>query len=294
MTNANVSIGNTASAWTGSNGAFTVQIDQPGTYPVTIEAPGFHTSNSEIEIKTQSAFTNLFRKVLPADTNYFDLNFYDHVFRTNGTTGTKRWTTTPAVEIWTKKMKCLVALGNLCLQYEVTATPTPIHFESLTRAVVNIDFPQLTGNVISGVNITTKSHPTGTILNFASELTSHTIYVANMTRGSTSFGGAAYAGTASTGGNVAGQITGSEIHLNSYFQADKVGTYRHELAHALGWNHPSVAAGSLTEYDSMPRRSVMERPGIISSWDKSHGAILYTRPAGSASPDTDPTGSSVQ
>jgi hypothetical protein len=261
---------------------------------VTIEAPGFHTSKSEIEIKTQSATTNVLRKLLPADTNYFDLNFYDHVFRSDGTTGTKRWTTTPAVEIWTKKMKCLVALRNLCLQYEVTATPTPMYFESLIRAVVNIDFPQLTGNVISGVNITTKSHAPGTILNFASELTSHTIYVAYMTRGSTSFGSASYAGTASTGGNVDGQITGSEIHLNSYFHAGHIGTYRHELAHALGWAHPSVAAGSLTEYSSIPRPSVMDLPGIISSWDKSHGAILYTRPAGSASPDTDPTGSFLQ
>ncbi|MEC9302616.1 MAG: hypothetical protein VYA90_06795 [Acidobacteriota bacterium] len=279
--NAVVRIGNTAAVRSDANGRFAVAVEQTGIFPVVIQANGFHTSESEIEV--QSSLTIARRNLLTTNTDYFDLVFFDHVFRNKGTRGTRRWATTPTVEIWTKEMKCVETddNGKHCRKFEATDIAAPSEFETTIRSVVGSDIPSLTDDVISGISVTTKDHAAGTILERDSCGQPNKIKVAYMTAGTTDFSGRySYAASCSYS---SGEMVGSEVHMA---WTDDVGTYRHELAHTLGWSHPDG-------YDSIPRPSVMNLDAIITAWDTKHGKVLYRRAAGSTSPDKDPSGKTI-
>ncbi len=279
--NAVVRIGNTAAVTSDANGRFAVAVEQTGIFPVVIQANGFHTSESEIEV--QSSLTIARRNLLTTNTDYFDLAFFDHVFRDKGTRGTRRWVATPTVEIWTKEMKCLETDdgGKHCRKFEATDIAAPSEFETTIRSVVGSDIPSLTADVMSGISVTTKDHAAGTILERDSCGQPNKIKVAYMTAGTTDFSGRySYAASCSYS---SGEMVGSEVHMA---WTDDVGTYRHELAHTLGWSHPDG-------YDSIPRPSVMNLDAIITTWDTKHGKVLYRRAAGSTSPDKDPSGKTI-
>ena len=279
--NAVVRIGNTAAVTSDANGRFAVAVEQTGIFPVVIQANGFHTSESEIEV--QSSLTIARRNLLTTNTDYFDLAFFDHVFRDKGTRGTRRWVATPTVEIWTKEMKCLETDdgGKHCRKFEATDIAAPSEFETTIRSVVGSDIPSLTADVMSGISVTTKDHAAGTILERDSCGQPNKIKVAYMTAGTTDFSGRySYAASCSYS---SGEMVGSEVHMA---WTDDVGTYRHELAHTLGWSHPDG-------YDSIPRPSVMNLDAIITAWDTKHGKVLYRRAAGSTSPDKDPSGKTI-
>ena len=279
--NAVVRIGNTAAITSDANGRFAVAVEQTGVFPIVIQANGFHASESEIEV--QSSLTIARRNLLTTNTDYFDLVFFDHVFRNKGTRGTRRWTTTPTVEIWTKEMKCVETDdgGKHCRKFEATDITVPSEFETTIRSVVGSDIPSLTDDVISGISVTTKDHAAGTILERDSCGQPNKIKVAYMTAGTTDFSGRySYAASCSYS---SGEMVGSEVHMA---WTDDVGTYRHELAHTLGWSHPDG-------YDSIPRPSVMNLDAIITEWDTKHGKVLYRRAAGSTSPDKDPSGKTI-
>ena len=279
--NAVVRIGNTAAVTSDANGRFAVAVEQTGVFPIVIQANGFHASESEIEV--QSSLTIARRNLLTTNTDYFDLVFFDHVFRNKGTRGTRRWTTTPTVEIWTKEMKCVETDdgGKHCRKFEATDITVPSEFETTIRSVVGSDIPSLTDDVISGISVTTKDHAAGTILERDSCGQPNKIKVAYMTAGTTDFSGRySYAASCSYS---SGEMVGSEVHMA---WTDDVGTYRHELAHTLGWSHPDG-------YDSIPRPSVMNLDAIITEWDTKHGKVLYRRAAGSTSPDKDPSGKTI-
>ncbi len=279
--NAVVRIGNTAAVTSDANGRFAVAVEQTGVFPIVIQANGFHASESEIEV--QSSLTIARRNLLTTNTDYFDLVFFDHVFRDKGTRGTRRWVTTPTVEIWTKEMKCVETDdgGKHCRKFEATDIVAPSEFETTIRSVVGSDIPSLTDDVISGISVTTKDHAAGTILERDSCGQPNKIKVAYMTAGTTDFSGRySYAASCSYS---SGEMVGSEVHMA---WTDDVGTYRHELAHTLGWSHPDG-------YDSIPRPSVMNLDAIITEWDTKHGKVLYRRAAGSTSPDKDPSGKTI-
>ena len=279
--NAVVRIGNTAAITSDANGRFAVAVEQTGVFPIVIQANGFHASESEIEV--QSSLTIARRNLLTTNTDYFDLVFFDHVFRNKGTRGTRRWATTPTVEIWTKEMKCVETDdgGKHCRKFEATDITVPSEFETTIRSVVGSDIPSLTDDVISGISVTTKDHAAGTILERDSCGQPNKIKVAYMTAGTTDFSGRySYAASCSYS---SGEMVGSEVHMA---WTDDVGTYRHELAHTLGWSHPDG-------YDSIPRPSVMNLDAIITEWDTKHGKVLYRRAAGSTSPDKDPSGKTI-
>ena len=279
--NAVVRIGNTAAVTSDANGRFEVAVEQTGIFPVVIQANGFHASESEIEV--QSSLTIARRDLLTTNTDYFDLAFFDHVFRDKGTRGTRRWVATPTVEIWAKEMKCLETNddGKHCLKFEATGTATPSEFETTIRSVVGSDIPSLTNDVMSGISVTTIDHAAGTILELDSCGQPNKIKVVYMTAGTTDFSGRySYAASCSYS---SGEMVGSEVHMA---WTDDVGTYRHELAHTLGWSHPDG-------YDSIPRPSVMNLDAIITAWDTKHGKVLYRRAAGSTSPDKDPSGKTI-
>ena len=72
-------------------------------------------------------------------------------------------------------------------------------------------------------------------------------------------------------------------------------TYRHEMAHALGFMHPNLS-GTDSGYGLIPWESIMDNNHArktITREDKIHGYILYQRDPGFTSPDIDPAGSLV-
>jgi hypothetical protein len=79
-----------------------------------------------------------------------------------------------------------------------------------------------------------------------------------------------------------GEMYAGHIQINARHRTDR-GTYSHELAHILGFDHPAGL-------DAVPSRSIM-RGGHSTEptpFDILHGRVLYERPAGSRSPDKDP------
>ena len=82
---------------------------------------------------------------------------------------------------------------------------------------------------------------------------------------------------------ISGPINNAQIQMKPNNTA---GLYRHEIGHAIGMMHPDG-------YFSIPKPSVMGAEGNISAWDRYAGAVLYYRPMGSTTPDTDPSGNYV-
>jgi uncharacterized protein YjdB len=284
--NAVVRIGNTATATTDADGRFELEVDQPGVYPVVVEASGKHTSESYIEVESWS--TGAQRNVLPTNTSYFDLNFFDHVFRDKGSRGTRRWETKPTVEILTKEMECTATEdneGETCVAFKATENAAPSWFETNLRTIVNTGFPELTNNAdeTTGITITTVNPAAGTAYVLNACATPNRIRVAYVTAGSSNFDEASsYAqGCAYSGG----AFFGHDVHI-SWTQTPPMGTLRHEMAHTLGWRHPDG-------YDALPRDSIMEYRQEFTAWDRNVGRVAYERPTGSLSPDKDPAGSRI-
>ena len=304
--NATIRIGSTASATTDAEGYFTVDVGQSGILPVVIEASGFHTSESYLDVSaskqyTHNAVTAVYaeRNILPNnDVTIFDLNFFDHVFRLSyqelgGPKRTERWVTIPTVEIWTQVMECveLDASGDLggCRWFKATAT-TADNLETYIRTIVATDLPVLTNNVLSGLSVTTKSHAPGTILEGNGCAEADKIRVSYIGLG----GSTGYNGGLSSSDNCvmneSGYIPSVHIILGGMYEVN-MPTARHEFAHAVGFYHPYGA-------ESVPRPSVMYPIGTpgdddVTSWDKQAAKVLYDRPVGSMSPDKDPPGNTI-
>jgi hypothetical protein len=299
LANATVRIGSTGIATTNSSGRFELEIDESGILPVVIEASGFYKSEGYLDVNLGKRTTisgvkavHALRYLLPNNaTSYFDMNFYNHVFRNKGTRGTRRWATMPTVEIFTKQMECLETKNNegkFCNKYKATSTATPSAFESSIRRVVNEDFSRLTDDVLSGVSITTTSHSPGTIISVAPCASPSKISIAYMTKGSSNFivsGGTTYSVSYSCR-YASGEIRGVDLIMNEdHLSLHHV--YVHEFAHGLGWRHPDGIP-------AVPRPSIMSSTDTISNGDIWSGKVLYKlRPAGSMSLDKDPAGNTM-
>ena len=279
--NAEVRIGNSASATTDADGRFELELTQSGTLPVVVEASGFHRSEAEISVQSQTTYAQ--RNIVPTDTSRFDLNFYDHVFRDKGTRGTYRWASRPAVEIWTTKFVCLDYGGSddkYCDRYEATGESAPSSHESNVRSVFANDVSGITAGELSVLSIQTRSHASGTIVSRdvcnQPRDTIIAVYIDMDLNGAQAYAPwCAY---------TSGEIKSTEIHMKP---GSPMRSYRHEIAHNLGWGHPDGG-------DNVPGNSII-RYGVstMTQADKNHGTILYTRPPGSLTPDKDPSGTTI-
>jgi len=292
--NATVRIGSAASTTTDAVGYFKLEVDESGRLPVVIEASGYYRSESQLDVSLSKRSlingvhaVHALRDLLPSNKlNYFDLNFYDHILRGKGARGAGRWARVPTVEIWTQQMECLESSdgGKGCEKYKVTAVDTPSQFEITSRSVVNNDFPRLTGDVLTGLNITTKNQTAGTTLQWSGCSEPDKIRVLYITPGSSSYGNS-YSAAKWCLYQTSGDIRGVEIHMNTA-HLNLTGVYQHEFAHGLGWDHPD-------SYAAVPGSSVMKN-NIVSLGDIYAGEVLYKlRPAGSLSPDKDPSGNTM-
>jgi len=211
----------------------------------------------------------------------FDLAFFDHSFR-DGSKGTTRWLTTPSFEIWTQIVRCI---GD-CSRYEVTATTVPTYFETRAREAIALA-SDLTGGTVVSPAITTKTHAVGT-----------TVYLNPDGSGPIVFLYADKFDNASEGGRASGFPGGTGIPFTggraSFNQSHESPTrdnsiYIHEIAHLLGF-----IPGHTANLNLVPGPSIMgPDPVVVTDKDRLHAKILYKRPVGNVSPDTDPSGTTI-
>ena len=280
VSGATVTIG-TASATTGTDGMYSLEVTASGQPTFSVSASGYHTRESAVSM---SGATTINPEIIP-DGDGFDLSFFDYLFRENGTQGTARRTATPTYEIWTRQFTCLELSTdgyNACVRMQALEAEVPAEFETLARdAIAKIG--QLSGNVLTNAIITTKSHTPGTILKrddwgTASGVVSIEYQTTGLWVDANNNGNdACFCSPVSETGPghiVYGTVSGLDL-----------GIHVHEVGHSVGFGHPS---GTPTQSTFM-----FNHPYTITPADELHGRILYKRPNGSLTPDTDPTGVTI-
>jgi hypothetical protein len=260
----------------------TMVTEADGSFSVPLSGSGSRTAfatfrgSSILERRTHlqsGAPTRAVVDVLPSDGN-FDLNFFDHVFRDLGQGPTYRWTYEPTFEIWTKTAECRDGEFGECTDMFVTEDDAPGQFVSLAREIIISDTRKFTGGFVLGSQIETVTPTPGTVVPWRDYHQGGQIAVI-FTRGyDASF---VWPWAYETG-----PYYSASLHIGPFHRAIPF-VYSHELAHTLGFFHP-------LGMENVPLRSVMrsyqDRPTRA---DELHGRILYQRPPGSRTPDTDPT-----
>ena len=252
-----------------------------GVHDVTVEKSGFLTSKTQINVASESTAG---QRNIVADSDPFDLNFFDHVYRDNASRGTRKWESTPTVEIWTTEFSCITSSEeNYCDTIESLGVSTAASHEANAREAVELLFPGLTGDKLSVPSIQTETHATGTTIDISSCMGGGTVRFVYVDMG------------------VDAPVSNRSYAQNCYFSSSgayssslvvikpekTLGTFIHETAHVVGMRHPDG-------YDAVPRPSVMENSsGNVSRWDEMAGYINYRRPLGTTSPDTDPPGNYI-
>ena len=172
-----------------------------------------------------------------------------------------------------------------CGRAEVIANDIPAHYEENIRNGLT-QFGRMTGGVFTNPRVTTKTHPVGTDIPPNDWLTANgVVSLSYMPRGLWS--------DANNDGNDAFYSGERRADKPAHIQcgwraaADLV-IVTHELAHSLGFSHPS---GTPTQESIM---GDYQGGGYgISAADELHGRILYKRPNGSLTPDRDPSGVTI-
>ncbi len=261
-----------------ADGSFTLPASASAGSRVEIDAPGYWTRATRVDTAASAAAAI---DVLP-DGEGFSLPFFDYVFRQAcqepATLGTTRWVTQPTFEIWTQTFSCAAEWPGQtygCLSIQATETPAPVAFTQAVTTVLDEDVTQYTGSVLSGVPVVQRTFAAGTIVTYPDDVFAGgrvaIVYVDRDDRGSI---GAARLGSSTS-------ITSGYIQILGTGWSDLTGLVSHEVAHTLGYWHPCGTS-------AVPLPSTMRDFTRPSAADRLHGRILYHRPSGSDSPDTDP------
>lgn len=257
-----------------SDGGFRVELPASGNIRVVIAAPGYWTR--ETGMRPVSGSLPLVALSLLPDGNDFDLEFFDHVFRDLGESGTHPWISEPRFEIWEGIYECTGFVDSAaCDELTAKEERAPATFLQMMRGVIEADARKYTDGRVLGSNIATRSHPPGTVFPRSQYIEPGKITVAFVsTRDDFSWGFWRY--------NNGGSMIGGHINLNIDHRSRR-GVYSHELAHTLGFDHP-------LGLDNVPLSSIMRRGhgDEPTRFDVLHARILYGRPANSRTPDIDP------
>jgi hypothetical protein len=272
LANVNVRIPGFQTVATKPDGTFSFDVDGIGRTLFLTE--GRNHWRRETHIQVDSA-AEIELDILPADDE-FDLVFFDHVFRDQGRSCTHPWREEPRFEIWSMAHICRRKNADgSCEELEVTDVPAPPSFRELVRGVIVNDTPLYTGGKIRGTRMTEHEHAAGTRIPSSEFLQHGKVTVALVNRGDdVSWAFWQY--------YTEGEMVAGHIQINARHRTDR-GTYSHELAHILGFDHPAGLG-------AVPSRSIMRggHGAEPTPFDVLHGRVLYARPAGSRSPDKDP------
>ena len=230
----------------------------------------------------------------------FDLAFFDHSFR-EGNKGTTRWADQAQApyEIWMQVWKCVEPCVEHGMQLEATAETIPGNVETYMREAI-AHTSDLTGGTMTNPVITTKTYPVGTRVggggsnrDGASGNSIQFIFIdkfENPAQGGSAW--LSFAQNCSNNLDCAGlAITGSTIKISRAHDTHSRGNgiYTHELGHALG-----MIPGHGADLSLVPGPSIMGDDAVgVTAKDRLHTKILYKRPIGSVSPDTDPAGTTI-
>jgi Carboxypeptidase regulatory-like domain len=257
-----------------SGGVFRLERTAGANVRLTVEASGYWPRSTGMRPASQS-LPPVTVSLMP-DGDDFDLSFYDHVFRDLGEDGTHPWTTEPIFEIWEGVYECTAFVDSAaCEELKALPARAPAMFFETMRGVIGADARKYTDGHVLGSNISTRSHPAGTVLPQSRYIEPGKVTIAYVsTRDNFSWALWRY--------NNSGPMIGAHIHINTRHLGRR-GVYSHELAHALGFAHP-------LGLDSVPLNSIMRRGhgDEPTRFDVLHARILYGRPAGSRTPDVDP------
>ena len=293
VSGATVTIG-TTSATTGTDGTYSLEVTASGQPDFSVSATGYYTRKSGVSM---TGATTINTEIIPQGDG-FDLAFFDHSFR-EGSKGTTRWADQAQApyEIWMQVWKCVEPCVEHGMQLEATAETIPGNVETYMREAI-AHTSDLTGGTMTNPVITTKTHPVGTRVggggsnrDGASGNSIQFIFIDKFENPAQ--GGSAWLSFAqSCSDPCAGlAITGSTIKISRAHDTHSRGNgiYTHELGHALG-----MIPGHGADLSLVPGPSIMGDDAVgVTAKDRLHTKILYKRPIGSVSPDTDPAGTTI-
>jgi hypothetical protein len=262
-----VEIPGAASTVTDAAGAFALTAAGVRSLPLVVRGDGFHTRETHVASSPLPAQID----VLPIGDD-FDLDFFDHVFRFLGESHTERWTVEPRFEIWTGVYERVE--GEFYGDFLASEEVAPDRFAQIARDVIAADAPKYTGGFLAGSNVVEIApHPPGTRIGYSEYFKAFTITVILVRGGDASYGPSwAYD---------SGRIYAASVWMQKRFHKDDRQVFSHELAHTLGFHHP-------TGSQNVPLPSIMRSADDVTSHDVLHGRILYQRPPGSRTADVDP------
>ena len=293
VSGATVTIG-TTSATTGTDGTYSLEVTASGQPDFSVSATGYYTRKSGVSM---TGSTTINPEIIPQGDG-FDLAFFDHSFR-EGSKGTTRWADQAQApyEIWMQVWKCVEPCVEHGAEFEATAETIPGNVETYMREAI-AHTSDLTGGTMTNPVITTKTHPVGTRVggggsnrDGASGNSIQFIFIDKFENPAQ--GGSAWLSFAQRCSDpCAGlAITGSTIKISRAHDTHSRGNgiYTHELGHALG-----MIPGHGADLSLVPGPSIMGDDAVgVTAKDRLHTKILYKRPIGSVSPDTDPAGTTI-
>ena len=265
-----VQVGPAYAVTTDNNGFFQADVGAPGTYPARV------TGGAIVERRTSVNGPSADRIRLSLIPATFDLTAFDQLVRTNNAR-LQRWTTQPALVVVATTM----TFSNNGTNFTATA-------EQMTDAEVN----QLVADLTEGLTLLTG----GTYARYATvdvERPQSGEHVEAARGGKvvvgryTGVSAGPFGSTFETIGygiwqeQPDGRITGGSIFLDRNFDHDDARRRLlriHELGHALGYLH-------VTARPSIMNPSIGPEP---SDFDRVAAGIIFQRPPGNTSPDTDP------
>ncbi len=271
---AHVALSDLAEAEADGDGVFSIPLTQAGVVSVRAEAEGYFPRQTRA---LTGSSTPIEIELIPQNGD-FDLDFYDHVFRNVGESGTTLWVTEPTFEILTQVFDCVDhQTTDACDLFEATDETVPGQFVSMAREVVGADTSRYTGGAVLGTDVRVVDVAPGTQIRRSEAWIRDKVrfVIARLPSGSSWTTRWIYRNTSN--------YYSGFIVINKSTHKTERGVYSHELAHSLGYSHPLGG-------DRVPIPSIMRYGHGNDPYpsDVLHGSILYRRPPGSRSPDEDP------
>jgi hypothetical protein len=273
---ASIEVPGLAAVRTQADGTFSLSLRTSDDLPIIVEADGYWQRQTYLSTLSSSRFD---ANIIPSKGR-FDLEFFDHVFRDLGRSGTRRWTREPEMELWTRVFHCRSLNDRgFCRELVATDLEIPWHVEKIALEVLSTDTSQFTGGVLDGSHVTTVLHEPGMVISPHDMMQAGKITLAVVRLPSRL--------SWTWWQDEAGNMVSSHIQVNQHHQLAR-GVFSHELAHALGYDHPQGGDG--VPADSIMRDGYFTQP---TPTDILHGRVLYDRPPGSRTPDKDPASHSI-